>query len=543
MKHLVNFFCKKGTVTTIKGKYLNNKNSYIIKSKDQNIKPSKHGFFISTDNSHIYPYLQFEDLINLVKVELNHIYDLLPLSIHEIEHSLTPLIKTAALMCSTLPASSGCHDLYPGGLFYHSIKVTLLALEQYLSDNCNATIKNKQHHCIAIFIASLVHDLGKVFTDYEITVNDKIFNPFLGTLDEFLKAQNTYEFKIKFIEDKHLNHNDLIAMVLGILLARNNSFYLLEHVTAICNLSDFYFKNGHIWEIVKRSDGLCVGLQNSLGKNHIDTPQFLIASLINQIEQGSFAINSIKSGVFYIDNALLIAYDSMVLNFLSKTYGALQIGADVKDNEQPYESAILYLRQKGAIAFIGLNRIYNWYRLTIDNDLLFVRAFILKTNTLSYESVNYMPLGNKPNEIKELEPLFVKNATTCLPGIIYIPDGANLYERLTCQQISKNNLIFGSGRDVLQENLEKRAKIRQKNKRQEMSQLKQQIKADKQECKDKERIATQLQKIYEQGLSVQERLEQNYNPAKLDSTNIIINDNGQIKTLEDELLEEIDCHA
>ena len=127
-----------------------------------------------------------------------------------------PLISKLAEWVLTLPASQGCHDIGAGGIFIHSLRVFLVALEDLHQNLGNLVYEHKRQVVPALGLVALSHDLGKLQTDFEIFAeNNKRFevNELDSSLAKFMAQERSSYIKVKYKKNRSSRHNNLIADV------------------------------------------------------------------------------------------------------------------------------------------------------------------------------------------------------------------------------------------------------------------------------------------------------------------------------------------
>ena len=156
------------------------------------------------------------ELLALNEKLIFKIHKLSDLSTKDFNELVMPLISKLAEWVLTLPASQGCHDIGAGGIFIHSLRVFLVALEDLHQNLGNLVYEHKRQVVPALGLVALSHDLGKLQTDFEIFAeNNKRFevNELDSSLAKFMAQERSSYIKVKYKKNRSSRHNNLIADV------------------------------------------------------------------------------------------------------------------------------------------------------------------------------------------------------------------------------------------------------------------------------------------------------------------------------------------
>lgn len=125
------------------------------------------------------------------------------------EHYM-PAIKRLAVFVHLLPASQMHHHRGAGGLLRHSLEVGVWAVRlthgkliRGVTTPQQRKIMEPRWH-LAIFLAGIYHDLGKVKTDLTITdeANVKVWNPYEGGVFDWAQSHNIANYFIHWKEGR-----------------------------------------------------------------------------------------------------------------------------------------------------------------------------------------------------------------------------------------------------------------------------------------------------------------------------------------------------
>lgn len=131
---------------------------------------------------------------------------------------LIPVIVNLAHLVHQVPASQYDHHKGYGGLFAHSLQVAFFAANE--SGRCLFDIKssprlmvqNKPRWNLTAILAALAHDIGKPYTDMEITAEDGRHWPKTVPLLDWLRRENIERYTVSFKPDREHNDHKLLAI-------------------------------------------------------------------------------------------------------------------------------------------------------------------------------------------------------------------------------------------------------------------------------------------------------------------------------------------
>jgi len=166
----------------------------------------------------------------------------------------TDVIHNYAEYIHMLPASSAHHHSTPGGLIYHSLEASLIALReaQKVPPESSGFIdvdgQMKIIHHYAAWLLALVHDCGKIFTDivvYPLTVLDPksnrivnasdfgeavpIWQPQLESIISWARRFSVATYQVEFVRDRtHNKHNTSSASIIDRILTTEAKEFILK---------------------------------------------------------------------------------------------------------------------------------------------------------------------------------------------------------------------------------------------------------------------------------------------------------------------------
>lgn len=173
-------------------------------------------FAVSASGDRLFALMHPLELLALNQSLIFKIHKLSDLSTKDFNELVMPLISKFAEWVLTLPASEGYHDIGAGGLFIHSLRVFLGALEGLHQNLGYLVYEHKRQIVPAAGLVALSHDLGKLVTDFEIfAANNKRFDSSALDLSlaKFMAQEGSSYLKLKFKQNRAANHCEVIADV------------------------------------------------------------------------------------------------------------------------------------------------------------------------------------------------------------------------------------------------------------------------------------------------------------------------------------------
>lgn len=171
-----------------------------------------------------------------------------------IDRLFTDVIANYVEYIHMLPASNNHHHSNPGGLIYHSLEASLIALREAKKSEAESSgfididnrMKPVNHY--AAWLLGLVHDSGKIFTDiavYALTVIDKssgkpvnatatkqnipLWHPQKESLIDWARRFGVVNYQVEFVHDRiHNRHNIASASIIDRILTPEAKDFILE---------------------------------------------------------------------------------------------------------------------------------------------------------------------------------------------------------------------------------------------------------------------------------------------------------------------------
>lgn len=392
-----------------------------------------------------YKFIEIDELLKNHTQSIKNIYDLLPFTIDEIEELVTPTIRQVAKYIYTLPASASFHHNIEGGLLFHSIETARLSLAFLYRESIGVNelpYKRKQlqkPYALAVFLCGLLHDSGKVLTDFEVRpykyyrykndnkidktstdtssspIIDK-WNPIESDLYSYLTKHNTLNFDVLYKAKRGKRHESFTQIILSHIICPKCMNYLLVYQEVMEEM--FRTLNGDkssiFYRVIKKADiASCeLDLINNIASRdeffiHDNPINKLLSILQEKIRTDEHVFNHKNGYIFLIGK-------NVYLSLNTKQF--FELLAPIKD-------AGIYLGILNTIALykklvdIGIGKYaHNASGKVISSDYMILNGYIKKVNGLLISKPEYLyaqglvvaPEKKLPIEIIEIyEELYV----------------------------------------------------------------------------------------------------------------------------------------
>ena len=163
---------------------------------------------------------------------INRLYMSSGLSQEDFDRLILPVVERLAGYMQLLPASQDHHHAFVGGLFQHSLEVSVVAarLTKGHSFGVGLTggsrIKARKRWPVACVLSALQHDLGKVLHDvHVISSSSNKWNPFEESLHAFAMREDSY--RVVWNRDRiHKRHEQASISLVGHIMGRELQSWL-----------------------------------------------------------------------------------------------------------------------------------------------------------------------------------------------------------------------------------------------------------------------------------------------------------------------------
>ena len=190
------------------------------------------------------------------------------LSLANFAKDCQPVLESLAEFVQMLPASESHHHAHPGGLWQHLLEVADAALTfragMELPPGAGTEERKRLEHrwTYAVFVASLLHDVGKPVTDIRVTLytqdprDGRPWTPLAGPMRAFGAHWYSLAFADPTERDYHA-HAKLGAMLLHTFVPPRVTRWLAEEGDVLAQLLAYLSgedKDGALGSLIKRAD-------------------------------------------------------------------------------------------------------------------------------------------------------------------------------------------------------------------------------------------------------------------------------------------------
>ncbi len=277
------------------------------KADDQTV-PTQDALVEQAKSAFITTY-EGETLIHLNKLEplIAQCRDRMGFDYEIFKNDCLPLIYKSAEWVQMLPASESHHHAQPGGLILHMLESATVALrlrQGYLLPVGAAPeeIPERKHRwTYAVFLAALLHDIGRPIADIQVKFKDNsLWQPLAGSMLE----QGIKQYKINFEIRKrdYELHKKLPIILFQRLIPAHVLTWLAQDAVLMKELTSYLAGDDHhagaIKEIVTKADSESVRQNLLLGPRTrfaaaktVPLIERLMQALRLMLEEGRFSLN------------------------------------------------------------------------------------------------------------------------------------------------------------------------------------------------------------------------------------------------------------
>lgn len=188
--------------------------------------------------------LSIEDIMRPYEKQISEIVRLMGLrTLHKTYNDkklIVEVLQNLAMYIHLLPASEDHHHCNPGGLLAHSIEVAVGALKhassrliQQIAYSDQEAIRRERYR-YAVFIAAIMHDIGKVFCDLKVFDVDSglQWQPRLESLAVWAKKNKINKYRVEWTHGRiHKKHESVSQYVMSHILTNEAKQYLIDCYT------------------------------------------------------------------------------------------------------------------------------------------------------------------------------------------------------------------------------------------------------------------------------------------------------------------------
>lgn len=379
------------------------------------------------------PYMSADELIHMTQQynRLRSIKRIVQIDEQRYELLYQSVVDKFAEIVQLMPASQAHHHAVPGGLFIHTLEVVeqALTLRQKYKLPMFATqeVQEAERHLwtYAIFVAAILHDVGKRLTLCRFVLKDKdkdknIIEPFSANAEK-LKGK---QYQIIFHDSKyHALHEQIGLVFVGALLPKIAQDFLLPRLHIMREIMGYIHDDeateGVIGKILKEADQLSTGqsLAHSSnrkfpGANAENIGERLMTQLRSLLAANYFVVNKINASI-YTSGDFTYAVSKIMADSLRDTLSEAGIKDIPTDNNRIFdifgEYGFAELNDKGQVMhFISREMGGN------------VQTFsVLKFQTAKLFRMLPQPFAGQIVEVssKKAEPIFEKTNNQAIATI------------------------------------------------------------------------------------------------------------------------------
>ena len=330
--------------------------------------------YIAKDGLRLYPCMQTYVLYAHYALDLDRLLLLSAYYKEDFERVFMPMIRRFIQKVGILPASELNHDANAGGLIRHSLNVACNALKFLKAEGICKDENALYSYNAAVILLSLVHDLGKIITDYQILSPDEkyVFDGVSDNLQNFCARHNLEYLALRFNAGRHHQHEALLSLCINMLVD-----YQDEIVSIINRNLDFIKLQSEehmLFDIIIKADAEAVKHYGSLGQNLLYVPDFIKSYIVQGLYKHTLCVNTIDSELFLCSFGLILQCGSQIFNQLKSYFEQVVLGRREDEFNKRSQNFTQRLRELGVFASFGTKRIYNFYRLQIGSDLIYVKG-------------------------------------------------------------------------------------------------------------------------------------------------------------------------
>jgi integrating conjugative element relaxase (TIGR03760 family) len=241
-------------------------------------------------------------------------------------------INKIAELLQLLPASQAHHHAFNGGFLLHNLEVIELALEKrnekLLPLGSTPEVQNykKDVYSFGVFIAAIMHDIGKIITDIEVFLYDKKYQE-LGRWSPFTSSITTNKqavyYKYFYNPDRRYSDHPLCASLLLTQIVNPVALDWVKQEPELWNMLLMTIggrgvEGGVIADIIKHADSTSVAnsLKNnpvinnapqeenarpkSLAEKLLDTLRYITLEVPQKINEPGAGIFTTNTDVWYV---------------------------------------------------------------------------------------------------------------------------------------------------------------------------------------------------------------------------------------------------
>ncbi|MHB0926999.1 MAG: MobH family relaxase [Gallionellaceae bacterium] len=239
-----------------------------------------------------------------------------------------PAMLRLAAFVHLLPASQAHHHRGAGGMLRHSLEVGLWALQQTEGKLIRGVTTPQQRRVIeprwrlAVFLAGICHDLGKVVTDLTVTdrANAQRWRPYHQGVYDWALAHDIENYFLHWQEGRGKHHTNVSSTLIDAVIAKESFDWISDGSTDVViwlteSLNSNPGQTNQIHDYVVRADQLSVerdlktmGVAMAGYEIGVPVERYLTDIMRRLVREGVWRINEPSARVWNIDGITYLVW-------------------------------------------------------------------------------------------------------------------------------------------------------------------------------------------------------------------------------------------
>jgi conjugal transfer pilus assembly protein TraI len=239
-----------------------------------------------------------------------------------------PAMLRLAAFVHLLPASQAHHHRGAGGMLRHSLEVGLWALQQTEGKLIRGVITPQQRRVIeprwrlAVFLAGICHDLGKVVTDLTVTdrANAQRWRPYHQGVYDWALSHDIENYFLHWQEGRGRHHTNVSSTLIDAVIAKESFDWISDGSTDVViwlteSLNSNPGQTNQIHDYVVRADQLSVerdlktmGVAMAGYEIGVPVERYLTDIMRRLVREGVWRINEPSARVWNIDGITYLVW-------------------------------------------------------------------------------------------------------------------------------------------------------------------------------------------------------------------------------------------
>jgi conjugal transfer pilus assembly protein TraI len=239
-----------------------------------------------------------------------------------------PAMLRLAAFVHLLPASQAHHHRGAGGMLRHSLEVGLWALQQTEGKLIRGVTTPQQRRVIeprwrlAVFLAGICHDLGKVVTDLTVTdrANAQKWRPYHQGVYDWALSHDIENYFLHWQEGRGRHHTNVSSTLIDAVIAKDSFDWISDGSTDVViwlteSLNSNPGQTNQIHDYVVRADQLSVerdlktmGVAMAGYEIGVPVERYLTDIMRRLVREGVWRINEPSARVWNIDGITYLVW-------------------------------------------------------------------------------------------------------------------------------------------------------------------------------------------------------------------------------------------